>query len=242
MVRCLIDADFPERINPISGDPASMSLRKVKRGLAHPRNLLLYLLVGKDEYYFIRSSAAHTCEDGSSDLPFSSQMIKRTDIHEHLVTLFMLTRELGLKTVVELGTRSGESTIPLLFAAKEIGGSVFSFDIEDCPAAKKLVSENGLSSYWQFTQTDDLTVDWQKPVDHLFIDTSHTYDQTIRELRKFEPFVRDGGVITMHDNVSCPDVRRATSDYLKGRSDLRRYEYLNNNGLTVVFKHSTTRG
>lgn len=217
-----------------------MEWARVKRGLAHPREALFYLLVGRDVYAALRNPGiAHTCVDGTSDLPFSTYMTKPTDIHEHLATLFMLTKELRLRTIVELGTRGGESTVALLFAAKEIGGTVFSFDIDDCGDAKKSVDELGLSDYWRFTQSDDLAIDWQKSIDHLFIDTSHTYEQTMAELRKFEPFVRDGAIITMHDSVTFPTVRKATLDYLKMRHDLTKYEYLNNNGLTVIFKHTT---
>jgi predicted O-methyltransferase YrrM len=145
----------------------------------------------------------------------------------------MLTKRES-KTTVELGAREGESTIPLLFAAKETGGQVFSFDLDDCQDAKRVVSEFGLSSHWQFTRADDLAVDRDEPIDHLFVDTNHTYEQTIAELKKFEPFVREGGIITMHDNVTYPDVGRAASDYLRGRHDLARYDYLNNNGLTAI--------
>jgi len=115
---------------------------------------------------------------------------------------------------------------------------VFSFDIVECPEAEKVISQYALSRYWQFVQTDDLKADWTMPIDHLFIDTSHTYEQTFSELRKFEPFVREGGIITMHDQVTYPEVRRAILDYVKERSDLKKYEYLNNNGLTVIFKQA----
>jgi predicted O-methyltransferase YrrM len=204
------------------------------------RDVLLYLVVGKDEFWEIRRRFGHTCSNGVSDLPFSAHVTKLTDIHEHLVSLFMLTVELKLRTVVELGTRGGESTVALLFAAKETGGRVFSLDIDECLDAKKVILEYGLSDYWRFLQTDDLNVDWKMPIDHLFIDTTHTYEQTINELRKFEPFVRRGGIVTIHDSVSSPDVRRAALDFVRGRSELKKYEYLNNNGLIVIFKHALT--
>ena len=72
---------------------------------------------------------------------------------------------------------------------------------------------------WQFVQTDNVKADWKMPIGHLFIDTSRTCEQTTNELREFEPFVWPGGIMTMHDSVSYPDVRRAVSDYLKGRHD-----------------------
>jgi predicted O-methyltransferase YrrM len=209
--------------------------------MRHPKEALLYVLLGKAEYYRVlewrRPGTRHTCPDAKQvSLPFAAHMMKNTDIHEHLLTLYMLSVESKSRTIVELGTRSGESTIPLLFAAKRTGGKVFSYDIDECVEAKEAVASNGLKEYWQFTQSDDLKVEWDRPIDHVFIDTSHTYEQTTKELRKFEPHVRHGGVITMHDSVSYPAVREATTSYLKGRDDLTLYEYVNNNGLLVVFK------
>jgi len=163
-------------------------------------------------------------------------MIKPTDIHEHLATLFMLTVELNLKTIVELGTGPGESTIALLYAAKQIGGKVNSIDTDPCLEAKEKIKALGLQEYWTFIQGDDLKVEWNKPIDHLFIDTSHTFNQTIRELEKYEPYVNYGGIITIHDIVGYPEVLQAINSYIKDRTDLRLYKYFNNWGLGIIFK------
>ena len=124
----------------------------------------------------------------------------------------------------------------MLEAVKAIGGKVTSVDIEDCPVAKRRVAEAGLDQYWEFLKGDDMTVPWRGEIDHLFIDTSHIYEHTIAELRRFEPLVRKGGVISLHDPVSSPGVRKATNEYLAGRPDLASYTFFNNNGLEVVFK------
>jgi hypothetical protein len=78
-------------------------------------------------------------------------------------------------------------------------------------------------------------VDWNEGIDHLYIDGKHTYQQVFSELKKFEPFVRKGGIITLHDFVEF-DVRNAIYDFLKDRNDLKLYKYYNNNGLAVIFK------
>ena len=71
---------------------------------------------------------------------FEKLALEPTDISEHLTTLSLLTRALGLKTVLELGTREGYSTIAFLEAAKAIGGTVTSVDIEPCPKAHERVA------------------------------------------------------------------------------------------------------
>ena len=65
---------------------------------------------------------------------------------------------------------------------------------------------------------------------------AHTYEHTLKELRKYEPYVRIGGIITLHDIISFPEVMTAISDYVENRRDLRVCSYLNNNGLAVIFK------
>lgn len=230
-----------ETLNQIRSYTTDTSqLPKLSIGLRHPKLALEYLLLGPREFKIIHTPPLpnmETCILGaSSSLPFTSHMVRATDIHEHLTTLYMLTVQHGLKTTVELGTRTGESTVALLYAAREIAGRVYSFDLNACEEARRTIESYGLSKYWSFAQADDLYVTWDHPIDHLFIDTTHTYEQTVKELEKFEPFVRRGGVITMHDIVLYPDVKKAIIHHFAGRSDWRMYEYLNNNGLAVIFK------
>jgi len=166
-------------------------------------------------------------------------MKQPSDIWEHLATLYMLTVEFDLKTILELGTAEGESTIALLQAAHQIDGNVTSIDINPCTEARKTIENSGLAralDHWSFVQGDDLQVYWAKSIDHLFIDTSHKFEHTLKELQKYEPYVREGGIITLHDIISFPEVMHAILEHLKNRNDLRLYTYLHNNGLAVIFK------
>lgn len=168
--------------------------------------------------------------------PLESEALTYSDINEHLTTLYMLTVEMNLRSVLELGTRDGFSTLAFLEAAKGIGGKVVSVDINPCETAKASVKKAGLEPYWTFTLGNDLEIPWSSSVDHLFIDTLHTYEQTVAELKRFEPFVRPGGVITLHDSISFDGVRKAVDEYVAGRTDLRAYRYFNSRGLDVIFK------
>ncbi len=164
-----------------------------------------------------------------------------SDIYAHLPTLYRLTLESDRKRILELGTRSGDSTLALLLAAKEIGGSLMSVDIEPCPEAQARVVEAGLSDYWTFVLTDDLALEWRDPIDHLFIDTSHRYEHTLEELRKYEPFVVPGGVVTLHDTTSHRVVWQAVQDHFRGRTDVRIFRYYHNNGFTIIEKSGAAR-
>ncbi len=211
---------------------------KLRSAIHNPREAILYITLGRTNYNNLKLDL-HSIKQYSQIEPQSSleaAMLERTDINEHLMALYMLTRHFKLSTVLELGVRTGESTIALLSAAKDIAGTVTSIDIMDCPEAVSRVDSLGLSKWWRFIKGDDLAVEWNDSIDHLFIDTAHTYEQTLKELQRFEPQVKNGGVITLHDIVAFPDVLRAINDYLVGRDDLQLYKYFNNNGLAVIFK------
>lgn len=213
-------------------------ISKIKSVIKDPKRAFEYLILGEKKYnLFYDFNNTHSCisiKNTDSFLEFS--MTQPTDIHEHLQTLHMLTVELNLKKILELGTRTGESTIALLLATKNLGGKMTSVDLDSCDEAKKKVKSLGLDSYWNFIQTDDLTLDWNETIDHLFIDTSHAYEHTMLEFQKIEPFVRKGGLITLHDIISCPPVLKAINDFISKRDDIRLYKFFNNNGLAVLRK------
>lgn len=218
----------------IFGEVELMFRSMFKTALRHPRRALTYLVFGPDTYNLVRAESMEQSVRPRNHL--EAHMVRPTAIHEHLATLNMLTVELGLKTVVELGTEKGESTVALLTAAKRIGGRVYSIDVDPCLEARAMIKAYGLEKYWTFIQGASLKIKWDKPIDHLFVDTIHTFKQVIRELRKYEPHVRPGGIVTLHDVVTWPGVMRAANRYVRDRTDLRLYKYFNNNGLVVIFK------
>lgn len=81
-----------------------------------------------------------------------------------------------------------------------------------------------------------LSIEWTDEIDHLFIDSDHSYNHVLLELEKFEPFVKVGGFITLHDISRLSEVLKAIKDYIKDRPHLRLYKYYNNNGLGVIRK------
>jgi len=208
-------------------------LSKIKSGLKNPKKGIMYAILGEKNFNTLDS---HYCFSISPKTALEQQMNQPTDIHEHLQTLYMLNIELNLKTILELGTRTGESTITFLLATKELGGTMTSIDIDSCLEAKEKVKQLNLDKYWNFIQGDDMSLDWSTPIDHLFIDTSHTYDHTLAELRKFEPYVRKGGLITLHDIMSCPPVLDAINDFLTEKNNFRFYKFFHNNGLGILRK------
>ena len=45
----------------------------------------------------------------------------------------------------------------------------------------------------------DLVSSWQAPIDFLFLDGDHSYEAVLRDFSDWTPFVKEGGVVAMHD-------------------------------------------
>lgn len=160
----------------------------------------------------------------------------KTDICEHLKELYDITVNLNSDVVVELGVRGGESTHALLAACNKTGGHLFSIDISPCAEiCQKFETELN----WTFIQGDDIEISnhWGKPIDHLFIDTTHTYDQTLKELELWTKHIKSNGCITLHDTLLEEfGVLDAVNDFIKSNS---RWTFFENrdycNGLGILY-------
>ena len=118
-----------------------------------------------------------------------------SDINEHLPMFVALVDELNASHVIELGTRSGVSTVAWLWALAGTDGRLTSIDIDERP-------DIGDHEHWTFIQGNDIDptiVSQLEPADIVFIDTSHTYEHTLAELNVYRWRVAPGGVIVLHD-------------------------------------------
>lgn len=138
-----------------------------------------------------------------------------SDIKDHLLRLYDVTAKLPKeKVVVELGVRWGNSTTALLAAVNDTGGHLYSVDL--------LSPSGGASVYldtepnWTFILGDDMDIvkTWSKPIDHLFIDTSHKFEHTLSELRQWGKWVKLEGIITLHD-TSNDEVMSAINKFME---------------------------
>lgn len=162
-----------------------------------------------------------------------------SDIYLHLPRMVALVEELGATRVLELGTRTGVSTIAWLYAL-EGKGQLISVDLDGKPPI-------GDHPHWTFIQGDDTDPEIQKILprdnDIVFIDTSHLYDHTVVELATYLGFVRPGGRIVLHDTMlrrpegspSRPlfPVKRAIVEFCEA-NDFAWYEHKDSWGLGVI--------
>jgi len=129
-----------------------------------------------------------------------------SDIRDHLNFLSFMVNLQRPEVLLELGTRGGESTRVFEEYCKSFMLTGRSFDLQ--PAPEWLDNK----SHWRHYVGDDcelgeLVYKSQKwpdgvtfqPIDFLFIDTSHEYEHTCRELEIYFPLVKSGGFLVFHD-------------------------------------------
>ena len=63
------------------------------------------------------------------------------------------------------------------------------------------IRQSGLSSVVKPVRgySFDIVRDWTLPIDLLFIDANHEYESVLRDFEQWEPFVRTGGTVALHD-------------------------------------------
>ena len=132
--------------------------------------------------------------------------ISRSDISDHLGTIFFFATSANPKLMVELGTRGGHSTRALLAAASITDSIVLSIDIDDCEDINISSKER-----WNFVQADDIEFckkefkNWclnrsiEPLINVLFIDTSHEYLHTKEEIKIWSKYLADNGIMIFHD-------------------------------------------
>jgi cephalosporin hydroxylase len=128
---------------------------------------------------------------------------RRTDISDHLETIFIESLPVKPKLIVELGVREGDSLFVLERVASLCNSVIVSVDIEDCSRA-------GSYSKWHFIHKDDIILakefeSWciareiDPQIDVMFIDTSHLYEHTVLEISSWFPLLSDRAKVLFHD-------------------------------------------
>src|SRR3990167_2187658 len=152
-----------------------------------------------------------------------------SDINEHLPIL--KSYALLSDVIIELGVRGMVSTWGLLAGHPK---EMLSIDIVhpsehrgNVEEAMALAEKEG--TMWDFLLASSLGVELPRH-DLLFIDTIHSYEQLIKELKLHSTCTSK--YIIMHDTV-LPEMQRALDEFLTGNMDWKIKEvFTNNSGLT----------
>ena len=133
------------------------------------------------------------------------------DSDRHVLTCFSMAMQIHAKKILELGVRTGNTTLPFLCAAKELGGMVHSVDLD----ATTFQCPDDLRVYWKFFQSDAIAwLEQQRSqgtkYDLIYIDDWHAYDHVRRELEIIDSMVTPSSIILLHDLMysnAQPDYR-----------------------------------
>lgn len=90
-------------------------------------------------------------------------------------------------TILEIGTASGRSISILRDNSKN--AKLYTIDIQDKIDIPGVTCIEG----------DSKKVEWDKPIDLLWIDGNHTDEYVKNDIERFSPFVKPGGIICGHD-------------------------------------------
>jgi predicted O-methyltransferase YrrM len=127
------------------------------------------------------------------------------------MTCFSIALQIHAKRILELGVRTGNTTLPFLCAAQELGGMVHSVDLD----ATTFRCPDDLRVHWKFFQSDAIA--WLEQqcnqgaqYDLIYIDDWHAYDHVRRELEIIDSMVTPSSIILLHDLMysnAQPDYR-----------------------------------
>ena len=180
------------------------------------------------------------------------------DSDQHLLTLYSIAIGMKAKRVLELGVRNGASTLPLLYAVNQTGGTLTSVDI--MPQQFEVASD--LASKWTYVQSDAmdflLKQNPTEPYDMIFLDDWHSYDHVKKELEQIDRLVSPRTIVLVHDLMygnTCPhyhcDLTEKSGQWANGGpyravaelpSQFWEFSTLPyNNGLTILRKKYSNR-
>ncbi len=121
------------------------------------------------------------------------------DSDRHAATLFSIALACKGKTYLELGVRSGSSSLPILIAAAKNGGKLHSVDIN----ATEFTCPPELEEFWEFKQSDavEFLESWNpsSKIDFIYIDDWHSYEHVKAELEIIDRLVGPSSIILLHD-------------------------------------------
>ena len=176
------------------------------------------------------------------------------DSDKHLLTMFSIALGSNAKTIIELGVRNGDSSLPLVLSAQINDGHLFSIDIND----DELILDDELKKYRTFVKQDaiEFLTNWDdsKTIDLIYIDDWHSYDHVKKELEILDTKISPSTIILLHDLMygnTCPfyhtDLTGNAGEQWKNGGPYRAVAELNcqfwefstlpyNNGLTILRK------
>jgi predicted O-methyltransferase YrrM len=175
------------------------------------------------------------------DSLFEKNKKTNSDINEHLQFLYDLIKLTNSKIIIELGTRSGNSTSAFL-SALDKDGLLWSCDLNN--------PQGEIASFvefpnWEFHLGNDLSKEILKKLpkeyDIVFIDTGHFFKETLLEMEEYYKKLKPGGIMLLHDSNEPGFMEEfaAIMVFLDRHKDADFYNFMHNHGMAVISKGSS---
>lgn len=148
----------------------------------------------------------------------------------HMFTLMKYAKTSKI-CILEIGTCHGASAVSLGIGAKMYGGNnpkLITVDIVQTESEAKGYFElfkEFLPSNRLAVRSDSKTFSFNEPIDLLYIDGSHEYEDVYADCKKYIPLVVKGGTCIFHDTGSS-DVSRGIARFLDENKDKIKFERL----------------
>lgn len=134
---------------------------------------------------------------------FSRYLFNQDDNHGYFALLKNLTKNIDNDgIIVEVGNREGLGILSIFDGLKE--NQTFSIDIIDDIrfVSDDILKDNRVNIINDFNSLDKLKVAnsfKEKSISLIFFDTIHTYEQIVKEIEVWSPYLKDGCVILVDD-------------------------------------------
>lgn len=131
------------------------------------------------------------------ELLINKTLLGTGDSDKHLMTLFSLAISINSRNILELGTRKGVTTLPLLIAAKLKNARLTSVDIEQTT----YIPPDELKDNWTFIKSDAIEFLEQNKThyDLVYIDDWHDGLHVQKEINLLEKYIDKSSLVILHD-------------------------------------------
>lgn len=147
--------------------------------------------------------------------------------------LYLLARALKPHVIVELGTYIGTSAKCL--AAGAPAATVTTYDV-NADAARQVAKSPVYPNLKAKTGNACYVVYKGQPIDLLYIDADHSYNQSLGEWERWLPHVRSGGCIVIDDTDLDDEMRRFVAYVRSQGFDVTDLPGLHHTGFSVTTK------
>ena len=144
------------------------------------------------------------------------------------------------KTIVEIGSMDGTSSMCLGMVVRDFGGQLYCIEPRPTSRWRRNIQELFLEDSVTFIKAASPWVNTQcipKPIDYLLIDGDHRTRWALVDYHFWCPMVRPGGMIAFHDYNAKKDVgnwvRRAI-DIILEDDDLKEVEHNNTKDRGII--------